>query len=150
MREPSFPPARRVEIGDGVGLAAYEMGEARGARPPVVLLHGWPEIARAWRRQLPAIAAAGFRAIAIDLKGFGASDAPHDVAAYSAAAMADDFVGLLNALDIDRAIFCGHDWGGAVVWPMAQRRPARGARALSVSTPPPAGRPPPPARRQRG
>lgn len=129
----SFPLPRIIGAG-GVNLAVYEAGEKSG-RPPVILVHGWPEIAYSWKRQLPALAAAGFRAVALDLKGFGRSDAPKDKALYDIRHMTDDLSRLLDALDMDRAIFVGHDWGGAVVWPMAQLRPERVAGVIGVSTP---------------
>ncbi len=135
----SFPEARMIEAG-GVRLAIYEAGAA-SSRPPVVLVHGWPEIAYSWREQMPALAEAGFRVIALDLKGFGRSDAPRDKALYDIHHMTDDLAALLDAMEIDRAVFCGHDWGGAMVWPMAQRHRARVAGVVSVCTP---HLPPPP------
>lgn len=137
-----FPAQRLVEIG-GVRLAAYEAG-AGNAGPPVLLVHGWPEIAYSWKNQLPALAAAGLRAIAIDVKGFGASDAPRDPALYSSRQLTDDFASLLDALGIEKAVFCGHDWGGALVWAMGQLRPERVAGVIGVCTPLKARPPAPP------
>ena len=131
-----FPEPRIVDAG-GVNLAVYEVG----AGTPVVLLHGWPEIAYCWANQMASIAAAGFRAIAVDLKGFGLSDAPTDKALYDSQHMCADFAALLDALEIDAAVFCGHDWGGSLVWPMAQMHPDRVRGAIGVCTP---HRPPPP------
>lgn len=126
----SFPPPRFIDA-KGVRLAVYEQGEG----VPVVLVHGWPEIAYSWKNQLPAIAGAGFRAIAPDLKGFGRSDAPIDKSRYCIAQITDDLVAMLDALEIDKAVFCGHDWGGLIVWPMAQLRPDRVAGVIGVCTP---------------
>jgi microsomal epoxide hydrolase/non-specific protein-tyrosine kinase len=134
-----FPHPRLVRAGD-LSLAIYEAGAA-SHRPPVLLVHGWPEIAYSWKNQLPALAAAGFRAIALDQKGFGRSDAPKAKDLYDVRHMTDDLVRLLDALDIERAIFCGHDWGGAIVWPMAQLHQGRVAGVIGVSTP--HRRPPP-------
>jgi microsomal epoxide hydrolase/non-specific protein-tyrosine kinase len=134
-----FPEPKIVNAG-AVRLAIYEAGSADAF--PVILVHGWPEIAYSWKTQIPALAAAGFRAIAVDLKGFGRSDAPADKALYDIRHMTDDFAALLDALRLDRAVFCGHDWGGAIVWPMAQLHPDRVAGVIGVSTP---HRPPPPA-----
>ncbi|MEZ5920532.1 MAG: alpha/beta hydrolase [Parvularculaceae bacterium] len=131
-----FPEKRVVKAG-GVNLAVYEAGDG----PPVLFVHGWPEIAYSWKNQIGAVADAGYRAIAFDLKGFGASDAPADKSLYDVAHMTGDFAALLDALEIDRAVFCGHDWGGALVWPMAQLHPARVAGVIGVCTP---HRPPPP------
>ena len=129
-----FPKPEFIDAG-GVRLAAYEAGAARAGRPPIILVHGWPEIAYSWKNQMPALAAAGWRAIAIDLKGFGASDSPSDKALYHVRRMTDDFAALLDALDVEKAVFCGHDWGGALVWSMAQLRAERVAGVIGVSTP---------------
>ena len=131
-----FPVHRVVTAGE-TRLAVYEAG----AGLPVILVHGWPEIAYSWKHQISALAGAGFRAIAPDLKGFGRSDTPRDPAQYDIRAMTEDFVGLLDSLEIERAVFCGHDWGGALVWPMAQLHPDRVMGVIGVCTP---HRPPPP------
>jgi microsomal epoxide hydrolase/non-specific protein-tyrosine kinase len=136
-----FPAPNFVDAG-GVRLAIYQRGAENPGAPPVVLVHGWPEIAYSWKNQLGPLADAGFRAIAIDLKGFGRSDAPPDKAQYDIRHMTDDLARLLDALGLERAVFCGHDWGGAIVWPMAQLHPTRVAGVIGVSTP---HRRPPPA-----
>jgi microsomal epoxide hydrolase/non-specific protein-tyrosine kinase len=133
----NFPEARLVDTG-GIRLAVHEAGTGT----PVLLVHGWPEIAYSWKNQIAPLAAAGYRAIAPDLKGFGGSDAPRDVAAYDIVGMTGDLARLLDAMSIERAIFCGHDWGGAIVWPMAQLHPGRVAGVIGVCTP---HRAPPPA-----
>lgn len=138
---PDFPPARFVEAGD-VRLAVHEAGPTDGT--PVVLVHGWPEIAYSWTHVMTALAGAGYRAIAPDLKGFGSSDAPRDAGLYDIRHMTDDLAHLLDALGIDRAVFCGHDWGGAIVWPMAQLHAGRVAGVIGVSTPHKAPPPVPP------
>jgi microsomal epoxide hydrolase/non-specific protein-tyrosine kinase len=136
-----FPDPQFVDAA-GVRLAIYEEGADNTGAPPVILVHGWPEIAYSWKNQLGALGAAGFRAIALDLKGFGRSDAPKDKALYDIRHVTDDLAHLLDALKIDRAVFCGHDWGGAIVWPMAQLHPDRVAGVIGVCTP---HRPPPSA-----
>jgi microsomal epoxide hydrolase/non-specific protein-tyrosine kinase len=136
-----FPEPVFVDIG-GVRLATYEAGAENLDAPPVVLVHGWPEIAYSWKNQLGALAAAGFRAIALDLKGFGRSDAPKEKSPYDIRQMTDDLARLLDALGVERAVFCGHDWGGAIVWPMAQLHGPRAAGVIGVCTP---HRAPPPA-----
>lgn len=125
-----FPPPRAIDIGSAT-LSVHEAG----AGPAVVLVHGWPEIAYSWKNQIEPLARAGYRVIAPDLKGFGASSAPRDKALYDIRHMTDDLVRLLDALSIRRAIFCGHDWGGAIVWPMAQLHPGRVAGVIGVCTP---------------
>lgn len=120
----------------GVAFATYEIdGDPHRRRPPVFLVHGWPEIAHCWKNQIGAVAGAGFRVIAFDLKGFGRSDAPPEVEAYRAARIADEFAALADALDIAEAVWCGHDWGGSLVWAMAQWRPDRVAGVASVCLP---------------
>ena len=85
-----------------------------GAGEPVLLLHGWPDTHDVWRHQVPALAAAGYRTIAPDLRGFGGSDKPADVASYGMLQMVGDLIGLLDRLGIERAHVVGHDWGGAI------------------------------------
>jgi pimeloyl-ACP methyl ester carboxylesterase len=108
-----------------------------GTGEPVVLLHGWPDTGELWTHQTAALTAAGYRAIAPDLRGFGASSKPADVAAYATPAHVGDVVGLLDALDIRRAHLVGHDWGAAIAWVSAAVAPERVASvtALSVGHP---------------
>lgn len=125
-----FPAPRRIAT-NGIALSVHEQG--RGV--PVMLCHGWPELAYSWRRQIPALAAAGYRAIAPDQRGFGASDAPEPVESYDIRHLTDDLAGLLDALKLERAVFVGHDWGGLVVWAMARLHPDRVAGVIGVNTP---------------
>ncbi len=130
-----FPEPRRIKAGETT-LALYEAdGDPARERPPVILVHGWPEIAYSWKNQIYALRDARFRVIAVDLKGFGHSDAPHDPALYGAAQMTADFCALMDALEIERAIFCGHDWGGALIWQMGQLHPERVAGLIGLCTP---------------
>lgn len=138
-----FPEPRRVDIG-GTRLAVYEPQDFAKDALPVLLVHGWPELAYSWRNQLPALARAGCRPIAFDLKGFGYSDCPKDIALYDADHLTADMAALLDALEIERAVFLGHDWGGALVWSMGQLRPERVAGIVSVCTPLRARAPAPP------
>ncbi len=125
-----FPEPRFVRS-NGIRMAVYEQGEGL----PVVFSHGFPELAYSWRHQLPALAASGFRAIAPDQRGYGLTDRPEDVAAYDIVQLAADLIGLLDALGIEKAVFCGHDWGGAVVWAVGQLHPSRVAGIIGVNTP---------------
>jgi pimeloyl-ACP methyl ester carboxylesterase len=130
-----FPEPKLIEAG-GVALAVYEAdGDPERKRPPILLVHGWPEIAYSWKNQIGALAGAGFRVIALDLKGFGGSDAPKDPARYDVLHMTGDFCALLDTLDIEKAVFCGHDWGGALVWAMGQLHPERVAGVIGLCTP---------------
>jgi pimeloyl-ACP methyl ester carboxylesterase len=115
------------------GIAMALRDEGRG--PAVVLCHGFPELAYSWRHQVPALAAAGFRAIAPDQRGYGGTDRPAEVAAYDIHHLTGDLVGLLDALGIERAVFAGHDWGGLIVWQMALLHPARTAGVIGINTP---------------
>lgn len=128
-----FPQPKIIRAGD-IDLAVYEAGTP-SARPPVILVHGWPEIAHSWKNQLPALGEAGWRAIAFDLKGFGKSSAPRAKSEYGIRKMAGDIIALMDALGIEKAVICGHDWGGLIVWPTAQLHPDRIAGVIGVSTP---------------
>jgi pimeloyl-ACP methyl ester carboxylesterase len=101
--------------------------------PAVLLLHGWPDSHRLWRHQVPALAAAGFRTIAPDLRGFGASDRPADVAAYGLAQIIGDVLGVLDHLELDRVHVVGHDWGAAVAWALAALVPDRIDHLVALS-----------------
>jgi pimeloyl-ACP methyl ester carboxylesterase len=120
---------------DDVRLFVRDTGVADG--PPVLLAHGWPDAGDLWRHQEPALAGAGYRVITPDLRGFGASGKPTDVAAYSAPALVGDVIGVLDALGIERAHIVGHDWGAAIGWMTAAMAPDRVASlsALSVGHP---------------
>ena len=109
--------------------------EERGNGAPVVLLHGWPDSAYLWRNQVPALAASGFRVIAPDMRGFGRSDRPQQVAAYALAEAVADVAGILDALGIEKAHVVGHDWGAAVAWLTATIRPERVDRLVVLSVP---------------
>src|SRR5688572_10693447 len=107
-----MPMARHACI-NGIQMAYYEAGPRRGV--PVILCHGWPELAFSWRWQMKALAAAGYWVVAPDQRGFGLSDRPGSVEAYDIRHLTGDLTGLLDHLGVDRAVFRGHDWGGVVV-----------------------------------
>src|SRR5580704_11235806 len=118
---------------DGVSLRLEEHGTGK----PVLLLHGWPDSSYLWRNQIPFLVANGFRVIAPDLRGFGRSDRPEGVAAYSLQNAVADSVGILDALGIDAADILAHDWGAAVAWLTAAARPNRVRRLVVLSVPHP-------------
>jgi pimeloyl-ACP methyl ester carboxylesterase len=129
----NFPEPHFIRT-NGLDMAVHE----QGAGMPVVLCHGFPEIAYSWRHQLPALAEAGFRAIAPDQRGYGATGGPKGrdaIPLYDLEHLTDDMVGLLDGLGLEKAVFCGHDWGGFVVWQMALRHPDRVAGVIGVNTP---------------
>lgn len=105
-----------------------------GAGLPVVLLHGFPDTHAIWRHQIPALAAAGMRVIAPDLRGYGGTDAPTHTAAYSIHFLADDVLRLMDALGIEKAALVGHDWGGLIGWHLAMHAPDRIERYAALST----------------
>src|SRR5215475_7803952 len=106
---------------DGVGIEYEVTGQGR----PVVLLHGFPDSGRLWRHQVPALANAGFQVIVPDLRGYGKSDKPAAVEAYSLLSLAGDVLAVLDSLGIDRAHVVGHDWGAALAWGLASLAPDR-------------------------
>jgi pimeloyl-ACP methyl ester carboxylesterase len=108
-----------------------------GAGPAVLLLHGFPDSRYLWRYQLPALAAAGLRAIAPDLRGFGDAPRPTAIRPYRRPLLAADVLGILDALGVQRTHLVGHDWGAALTWSLAGSYPERFERvvALSVGAP---------------
>ncbi|HEY6417144.1 MAG TPA: alpha/beta fold hydrolase, partial [Acidimicrobiales bacterium] len=101
--------------------------------PAVLLLHGWPDSHRLWRHQVPALTAAGFRAVVPDLRGFGASDRPGSVEAYGLAHVLGDVIGVLDHLGVGRAHVVGHDWGAALAWAVAALFPDRVDHLVALS-----------------
>lgn len=112
-------------------LRTYECGDG----PAVVFVHGFPDLALGWQHQLPVLAEAGYRAIAPDMRGYGGSSLPEPVDAYTLSALTGDLVALLDARDIERAVFVGHDWGGFVTWAMPVLHPSRVAGVACACTP---------------
>jgi pimeloyl-ACP methyl ester carboxylesterase len=110
----------------------FNLAEA-GSGPPVLLLHGFPDCWRLWRHQLPALADAGHRVLAPDLRGFGGTDKPERAEDYKMRTLVGDAVGLLDALGVDRAAVVGHDWGAALAWMVAMFAPDRVSRLVAVS-----------------
>lgn len=116
---------------NGIRLHIAEQGQG----PLVILCHGWPELSYSWKRQLPALAAAGYHAVAPDMRGYGETSAPEDISAYTLLHMVGDIVGLVAALGESRAIIVGHDWGANVAWAAAQLRPDLFHAAIAMSVP---------------
>jgi pimeloyl-ACP methyl ester carboxylesterase len=115
-----------------------------GEGPLVVLLHGFPESWYSWRHQLVALAEAGYRVVAPDQRGYGGTDAPAEIDAYTLLHLVGDVIGLVDTLGESTAVVVGHDWGGPVAWHTAQLRPdvVRGVAVLSVPFRPRGSRPP--------
>ena len=136
MSNTNWPAPRKIDLParenqPAISLSVHEAGTG----PAVVFCHGFPELAYSWRHQVPAVAAAGFRAIAPDQRGYGDSSAPPEVSQYGITELTGDLVGLLDAMEIDRAVFVGHDWGGFVAWAMPVLHPDRTAGVIGVCTP---------------
>ena len=123
--------AERQVATNGIELHVTEDGDG----PPLVLCHGFPELAFSWRHQIGALTAAGFRVLAPDLRGFGGSSAPSDVEAYDVLTLAGDLCGLLDAYGEDSAVFIGHDWGASLVWDLAVLHPQRVRAVAGLSVP---------------
>ncbi len=103
--------------------------------PPIVFVHGWPELSLSWRHQLPCFASLGFRAIAPDMRGYGRSSLYQRHEDYALEHAVEDMVELLDALGRDRAIWVGHDWGSPVVWALASHHPERSIAVASLCVP---------------
>ncbi|HTG39038.1 alpha/beta hydrolase [Sphingomonas sp.] len=107
----------------------------QGAGPAVLFCHGFPDTAETWRSQMRAVAEAGFRAIALDMRGFGQSYAPDDFRLYTSLHVTGDLIGVLDALDIDTAVIVGHDWGADYAQRACIMRPDRFRALISLSIP---------------
>ena len=122
---------QQLEGVNGLSMHVAEQGEG----PAIVLSHGFPELWYSWRHQIPALAEAGFRVLAPDQRGYGDTTAPEAVEDYSQRDFCEDLVAMLDRLEIEQAVFVGHDWGGAVVWNMALHFPERVRAVAGVNTP---------------
>jgi pimeloyl-ACP methyl ester carboxylesterase len=121
---------RTVEC-NGIRLHIAEQGSG----PLVLLCHGFPESWYSWRHQMQALSAAGFHAVAPDMRGYGLSDRPAEVERYSLLHLVGDMVGVLDALDEKQAVIAGHDWGAPVAWHAALLRPDRFRAVIGLSVP---------------
>ncbi|NWI70470.1 HYES hydrolase, partial [Todus mexicanus] len=129
--DPSDVTHGYVPIRPGVQLHFVEMGQG----PVVCLCHGFPESWLSWRYQIPALADAGFRVIALEMKGYGESTAPPGSDPFLLSSLPQDLAVFLDKLGIPQTVLVGHDWGGAVVWNMALFYPERVRAVASLNTP---------------
>src|SRR5271155_4108541 len=113
--------AHRTVEANGIPIHFAEAGSG----PVVLLCHGFPESWYSWRHQLKALADAGYRAIAPDMRGYGQTDRPDEIERYTQLDLVGDMVGLLDALAVETAVIAGHDWGAPVAWHAALLRPDR-------------------------
>jgi pimeloyl-ACP methyl ester carboxylesterase len=136
-RDVSAPLPRGAGSGfatvNGVRLHCVEAGSG----PPVVLLHGFPEFWYAWRHQIPALAEAGFRAVAPDLRGYNLSEKPPGVGAYELRHLVADVAGLIRWTGAPSAVLVGHDWGGVIAWHVAKHHPDLVRRLIILNAPHP-------------
>lgn len=116
---------------NGITLHVVELGEG----PPVLFCHGFPDLWRGWRLQMEAVAAAGYHALAVDMRGYGRSSAPADPAAYTPFHTVGDLVGLLDVLHLPAVTIVGHDFGASVAWHAALLRPDRFTAVFGASVP---------------
>ncbi len=128
----AMPPSQNIEV-NGITLKVYVAGPEDGT--PIVLIHGWPDIAFCWRHQIRALADAGYRVIAPNMRGYDGSPGPKEVEAYDIFHLTGDLVGLLDHFGYDKAIFVGHDWGGIVMWQLPLLHPLRVAGLIALNTP---------------
>ncbi len=124
-------PTHRTVAANGITLHITEQGSG----PLVLLCHGWPELAYSWRHQMPALAQAGYRVVAPDMRGYGGSSAPHSIADYAITDLVGDMVALVAALGETRACIVGHDWGANVAWSAALLRPDLFTAVAALSVP---------------
>ena len=116
---------------NGIRMHVAEAGEG----PLVLLCHGFPESWYSWRHQLPALAQAGFHAVAPDMRGYGRTERPEAIDQYTLFHLVGDMVGLLDALSAEQAVIAGHDWGAPVAWHAALLRPDRFRGVIGLSVP---------------
>lgn len=121
---------RRVPT-NGISLNVAEQGEG----PLVLLLHGFPESWYSWRHQMAPLAAAGYHVVAPDMRGYGKSDMPHEIAAYTQVEVVHDIIGLIPALGHKTAIVIGHDWGAPTAWACARDFPDQVSAVGALSVP---------------
>ena len=121
---------RMIET-NGIRLHVAEQGEG----PLIILCHGFPECWYSWRHQLGALAKAGFRAVAPDLRGYGRSDRPEEVEKYTILHDIGDILGLVDALGAQQAVIAGHDVGATIAWQAALLRPDRFRAVIALSVP---------------
>ncbi|KAM0878458.1 hypothetical protein ACQ4PT_034869 [Festuca glaucescens] len=121
----------RTVAANGISVHVAEAGPEDGKA--VLFLHGFPELWYSWRHQMAHLAARGYRCVAPDLRGYGATDAPPDVGAYSAFHVVGDAVALLDALGLTKVFVVGHDWGAIIAWYLCLFRPDRVTALVNTS-----------------
>ncbi|NUM48327.1 MAG: alpha/beta hydrolase [Anaerolineales bacterium] len=118
---------------NGITLHVAQDGPETGEL--IILLHGFPEFWYGWRRQIPALAGAGYRVWVPDQRGYNESDKPQGIAAYAIDKLSADVIGLMDAAGVEKATVVGHDWGAAVAWWTAMTYPDRVAKLIVLNVP---------------
>jgi pimeloyl-ACP methyl ester carboxylesterase len=130
-----MPEFRMIDCGEVTLRCAIE-GPEPGTAPLAIMVHGFPESWYSWRHQLAPVGEAGYTACAIDVRGYGGSDRPQPVEAYTLEKIAGDLIALANALAPDqRVVLIGHDWGAPIVWNTAFTNPDRISAVAGLSVP---------------
>ncbi len=128
-----FPTPKLIPV-NNIELEVFEAGQQHAGKP-IILCHGWPELAFSWRYQIPALVAKGYHVIIPNQRGYGYSSCPKEVEAYDIEHLSGDLVALLDHYGYDDAIFVGHDWGAMVVWGLALLHPKRVSKVINLSLP---------------
>ena len=126
----NFPETEYVHT-NGIKMAVHQAGEGR----PIVLCHGWPEMAYSWRHQIQPLVDAGYHVITPDQRGYTTTDQPEAVEDYDIHHLSADLTGLLDHYGYDNALFVGHDWGAIILWNLAMLHPTRVAGLIQMSVP---------------
>jgi len=132
MQSPVEGVSFRYVESNGITMRIAELGNTG---PLVLLAHGWPESWYSWRHQIVALANAGYRVVAPDMRGFGESEAPPNVDDYDVIHTSADLVGILDALGEETAILVGHDWGAIIAWQAVLLHPSRFTALINMSVP---------------
>ena len=128
-----FPKPTLISV-NGVELEVFEAGRENAGKP-IVLCHGWPELAFSWRHQMPALAAAGYHVIVPNQRGYGNSSRPSEVTDYDIEHLSGDLIALLDHYEYEKATFVGHDWGAGVVWWLTLLHPDRVNKVVNLALP---------------
>ena len=123
---------QKIELPTGVTLGVWSAGDP--ANPPVIFLHGFPESHRTWRHQMRALSEAGYYCIAPDQRGFAGSSKPPEVSDYTPDKPVADLFAIADALELSSFTLAAHDWGGAIAWMAALKRPDRIDRLMMCNS----------------
>ncbi|KAJ1961311.1 hypothetical protein GGI12_003318 [Dipsacomyces acuminosporus] len=132
--DPLHPDSFNHRFATVNGIRMHYVDEGTGPKT-IICVHGFPELWYGWRYQIPHLVSLGYRVIAPDVRGYGQTDAPGNLAGYTAKSVATDLVALLDVIGVHKAVWAGHDWGGHHVWRAAMWYPERVIGVISFCTP---------------